>query len=264
MPNRYSEQALRESRAFGVRSIPVLRPLGWLSRGWRDLWRAPLASLGQGLAMALFGALLFALARERFWLLAGAFSGFLIVAPILATGLYAISRELDRGGRPGWHTVRDAWRPRDGRLIVFGVLLAFAGTGWVLCSAAFVTGFAADPIHNPRDFLLKVVLNDDSRLFETWLMLGAVLAAPVFASTVVAIPALVDLPPGRLGVLGAVFTSWRVVLEHPAPIALWAALLIALTLVGMATTLLGLVLILPWLGHASWHAYRDLVTRRPD
>lgn len=264
MPNRYSEQALRESRAFGVRPIPVLRPLGWLARGWQDLWQAPLASLSHGVAMALFGALLFALARDRFWLLAGAFSGFLIVAPILATGLYAISRELDRGGRPGWRTVRDAWRPRDGRLIVFGVLLAFAGTGWVLCSAAFVTGFAADPIHNPRDFLLKVVLNDDSHLFETWLMLGAVLAAPVFASTVVAIPALVDLPPGKLGVLGAVFTSWRVVLEHPAPIALWAALIIALTLIGMATALLGLVVVAPWLGHASWHAYRDLVSRRPD
>ena len=52
--------------------------------------------------------------------------------------------------------------------------------------AAFVTSFATDPIHHPRDFLVKVVLNDDSHLFETWLMLGAVLAAPVFASTVVA------------------------------------------------------------------------------
>jgi uncharacterized membrane protein len=264
MPNRYSDQALRESQAFGVRPIPALRPLGWLARGWQDLWQAPLVSLGHGLAMALFGALLFALARERFWLLAGAFTGFLIVAPILATGLYAISRELERGGRPGWTAVRKAWAPRDGRLIVFGVLLAFAGTGWVLCSAAFVTGFAADPIHNPRDFLLKVVLDDESHLFETWLMLGAVLAAPVFASTVVAIPALVDLPQDKLGVLGAVFTSWRVVLEHPAPLALWAALILALTLVGMATALLGLVLVVPWLAHASWHAYRDLVTRRPD
>lgn len=264
MPNRFSEQALRESQAFGVRQIPVLRPLGWLARGWQDLWHAPLASLGHGLAMALFGGLLFFVARERFWLLAGAFTGFLIVSPILATGLYAISRELDRGGHPGWRTVREAWRPRDGRLILFGVLLGFAGTGWVLCSAAFVTGFVADPIHNPRDFLVKVVLNDDAHLFSTWLMLGAVLAAPMFASTVVAIPALVDLPPNKLGVLGAVFTSWKVVLEHPAPLALWAALILALTLVGMATALVGLVFIAPWLGHASWHAYRDLVTRRPD
>lgn len=264
MPHRFSEQALRESQAFGVRQIPVLRPLGWLARGWQDLWQAPLPSLAHGLAMALAGALLFLLARDRFWLLAGAFTGFLIVSPILATGLYAISRELSHGGRPGWHTVRDAWRPRDGRLIVFGILLGFAGTGWVLCSAAFVTGFVADPIHHPRDFLVKVVLNDDAHLFSTWLVLGAVLAAPMFASTVVAIPALVDLPPTRLGVLGAVFTSWKVVLAHPAPLALWAAVILALTLIGMGTGLLGLIVIAPWLGHASWHAYRDLVVRRPD
>jgi len=264
MPNRLSDQALRESRSFGVRAIPPLRPLGWLARGWHDLWQVPLPSLAHGLLMAVFGALLWTLAHERFWLLSGAFSGFLIVAPILATGLYALSRELQNGGRPGWATVARAWRPHDGRLIVFGVLLAFAGTGWVMCSAALVAGFAPEPVRNLQDFLHKVVLNDDPQLFTLWLGLGALLAAPLFASCVVAIPALVDQPPGRLGVLGAVFTSWRVVMEHPAPIALWAVLLLTLTAIGMATAMLGLIVILPWLGHASWHAYRDLVIRRQD
>jgi uncharacterized membrane protein len=60
-------------------------------------------------------------------------------------------------------------------------------------------------------------------------------------------------------VLAAVLTSWRVVMEHPAPLALWAALIMGLTLLGMATMLLGLVVVVPWLAHASWHAYRDLV-----
>jgi uncharacterized membrane protein len=264
MPNRFSEQALRESRAFGMRPVPTLRPLGWLVEGWQDLWTAPLASLLHGLVMALVGAALFAVAKERFWLLSGAFSGFLLVAPVLATGLYAISREIEAGRKPGLHTVIAAWRPRDGRLIVFGILLAFAGTGWVMCSAALVTGFAPAPITTPKDFLLKVVLNDHSHLFELWLGLGAVLAAPVFASSVVAIPALLDQPQSRLGVYGAVLTSWRVVMEHPGPIALWAVLLIGLTLIGMGTALVGLIVVVPWLGHASWHAYRDLVRRRSD
>lgn len=264
MPNRFSEQALRESRSFGVRAVPLLRPLGWLARGWSDLWQAPLASLAHGLVTAVFGLLLGFWAHERFWLLSGAFSGFLIVAPVLATGLYAISRDIQRGLPPGWQTVRRAWRPDDGRLIVFGVLLAFAGTGWVMCSAALVAGFAPEPVRNLQDFLFKVVLNDASPVFGLWLALGALLAAPVFASCVVAIPALVDQPPGKLGVLGAVFTSWRVVMEHPAPIALWAVLLLTLTAIGMATAMLGLIVIVPWLGHASWHAYRDLVTPRQD
>jgi uncharacterized membrane protein len=101
-----------------------------------------------------------------------------------------------------------------------------------------------------------VVLNDRSWLFEVWLAMGAVLAAPVFASSVVAIPLLLDR---EIGVLGAVFTSWRVVMEHPAPMALWAGLIMGLTALGMATALLGLIVVVPLLAHASWHAYRDTV-----
>lgn len=260
MPN--TRQALQESRRFGVKPVPLLRPLGWLARGWRDLWRCALPSLLQGLLLAGGGALLIALAGQRFWLLAGAVSAFLLVAPILATGFYALSRALERGEAAGLATVLAAWHPRDGRLMRFGLLLALAGAGWLLCSAALITGFAGVPVKTPLDFVHAVVLSEQGLLFEAWLALGALLAAPVFASSAVAIPLLLDRPQSSLGVLGAVFISWRVVMEHPAPMALWAALLMGLSLLGMATAMLGLVLILPWLGHASWHAYRDLVGTR--
>jgi len=260
--------ALIESRAFGVRAIPLLRPLGWLARGWRDLMRCPLPGLLHGLALALFGGLLIWLAHDRFWLLSGAFTGFLLVGPILATGLYAISRALERGEPADLALAVKAWKPEHetgGRLMVFGLLLAFAGTGWVMTSASLITGFAAAPVHSPIDFLRVVVLNEQSHLFEVWLAMGALLAAPVYASSVVAIPLLLDR---RVGVLAAVLTSWRVVQAHPLPMALWAALLMGFTVLGMAFGLLGLVVVAPWLAHASWHAYRDLVdssgwTERP-
>ncbi len=257
MSNRFTEKALQESRSFGVRRIPILRPLGWLARGWADLMACPLPGLVHGLALASFGALLIALAGDRFWLLAGAFSGFLLVAPILATGLYAVSRAISKGEKPTLRTALAVWKPNDARLILFGLLLALAGTGWVLTSASLITGFAEAPINTPQDFLRHVVLAQHGHLFEIWLGLGALLAAPVFASSVVAIPLLLDR---HIGVLGAVFTSWRVVMEHPAPMALWAALIMALSLTGMAFMLLGLVLVVPWLAHASWHAYRDTVS----
>ena len=247
--------ALIESRAFGVRHIPLLRPLGWLALGWRDLVRCPLPGLLHGLALALFGGALLLLAHRHFWLLSGAFTGFLLVAPVLATGLYAVSRALESGQRADLSVAVSAWKP-EGRLMVFGLLLAFAGTGWVLTSASLVTGFATAPVATPLDFLRVVVLNDDSPLFEVWLAMGAFLAAPVFASSVVAIPLLLDR---QVGVLAAVLTSWRVVQTHPVPMALWAALLMGLTVLGMATALVGLVVIAPWLAHASWHAYRDLI-----
>ena len=93
-------------------------------------------------------------------------------------------------------------------------------------------------------------------LFELWLVLGGVLAAPIFASTVIAIPLLLDR---RVTLMRAVLTSWQVVLSNPVAMAVWAFLIMGLTALGMASLLLGLIAVIPVLGHASWHAYRDLV-----
>ena len=246
-----------------VPELTPSHPLRWLALGARDLVRAPWPGLSHGLTLALFGAFVFGLLHDRFWSLAGAFSGFLLVAPVLATGLYAVSRALERGeDRSLAHTMRvaiAAWWPRGPqarRLMSFGALLALAGTGWVLTSAAFVTGFTPAPVNSPADFMRHVVLAEKGLVFETWVLLGGALAAPIFASSVVAIPMLLDRP---VAVWDAVLASWRVVLAHPLPMALWAFLVMALTLLGMATFLVGLVLVVPWLAHASWHAYRDCV-----
>jgi uncharacterized membrane protein len=257
-----TRRAIDASLEHAVRDVGLAAPLRWLALGWRDLRRCPGPGIVHGALLAAFGLALAVLGHRQFWGLAGAFSGFLLVAPLLATGLYAISAALERGERPSLATALQAWRPgpQDGRLVVFGALLAAAGTGWVLTSASLITHFAAGPVAEPRDFLQRVVLADTGLLFEAWLGLGAVLAAPVFASSVVAIPMLMDRP---VGILAAVLTSWRVVLAQPATMAAWAAMLGLLTVVGMATAMLGLVVIVPWLGHASWHAYRDLVAA-PD
>ena len=160
------------------------------------------------------------------------------------------------------------WRPNNGRLVLFGILLAFAGTGWVLISASLITRFAEAPAHNPQDFLRVVVLSAHGHLFEGWLLLGSTLAAPSFASTVVAAPLLMDrdtdLDTDRstdsdIGVLAAVLLSMRAALLNPLPMALWATLILVITLLGMATLLVGMVVAVPCLAHASWHAYRDLV-----
>jgi len=239
-----------------ARAVSPGQPFAWLARGWADLLRQPVPGLLHGLATALFGALLVAVARDRFWLLAGAFSGFMLVAPIVATGLYAISRGIERQRPVGLADALATWRPRDGRLVLFGVLLALAGTGWVLTSASLITRFAAAPVNSPLDFLHVVVLSRQDWLFEVWLLLGSVLAAPMFASSVVAIPMLLDRD---VSVRDAVLTSVRAALLNPVPMALWATLILLVTLLGMATALVGLVVAVPWLAHASWHAYRDLV-----
>lgn len=239
--------------------ISLRSPLRWLALGWADLRRNPAPGLLHGVLLAAGGWLLLWGARDEFWLLAGAFSGFLIVAPILATGLYHVSRACNSGRCVGMPEVIALWRSGDGRLVRFGLLLGLAGTGWVLTSAGLITLWSPEPIHKPMDFLRHVVLVREMGLFEVWLLLGALLAAPVFASSVVAIPMLVDT---SVPVSMAVADSWRAVANHPGPMAFWAVLIGALVGLGMLTALLGLVVTIPLIAHASWHAYCDL-TQRP-
>ena len=123
-----------------------------------------------------------------------------------------------------------------------------------MTSAALITLMAPAPVNAPVDFLRHVVLARDNYLFEAWLLLGGVLAAPIFASSVVSMPLMLDR---RIPLLPAVLTSWRVVLANPAPMAVWAALI--MLLVGFATALLAPVVVVPILGHASRHAYDELV-----
>jgi uncharacterized membrane protein len=246
--------------ALEVCEVGLAAPWHWLGLGWRDFVQAPGVGLAHGMACMAFGLALFTFAHERFWVLAGALSGFLLVAPVVATGLYAVSRALERGERADGACVWRVWRSLDRRLMGFGLGLAAAGTGWVLVSAALITLYAPHPVATPLDFLRHVVVAQGGWLFEAWVLLGGVLAAPVFASSVVAIPLLVDRP--SLSMWNAVRTSWRTVIANPLPLALWAALVMTLSVTGIAAGLIGLLPLVPLLGHASWHAYRALVA--PD
>lgn len=238
----------------------------WLVLGWRDMAHCGWISFAHGLLPGVFGLTLLAVGRHQFWLLVGAFSAFLVVAPVLATGLYALSRAVERQEKTSAWLVLQTWLSwrrhgssqdgKDWRLVQFGLLLGLAGVGWVLTSAALITLLAPVPIEKPIDFLRHVVLARDNYLFELWLALGGLMAAPMFASSVIALPLLLDR---RVSVLRAVVVSWQTVLLNPLPMAWWAALIMGLTLLGLCSAMLGLMAVIPMLGHASWHAYRDLV-----
>lgn len=250
-----------------VHTISLQRPLVWLVYAWRDMARVGWVSFAHGLVLACVGAAIVAIARQRFWLLAGALSGFLVIAPVLATSLYALSRTLERGEKAGLGVVLKTWLNWQNSsfnkwgndywcMVQFGALLALAATGWVVTSAALITLLAPAPVLNPRDFVHYVVLAPDSWLFELWLALGGILAAPLFASSVVSMQLLLDR---RATLMQAVLTSWQVVLANPIPMGFWAALIMLFTLLGLGSLFLGLIAVIPMLGHASWHAYRDLV-----
>ena len=239
-----------------VRRVSLGRPLRWLLLGWRDFTRAVLPSAAHGLAAALGGLAILGIAWGHFHLLSGAFSGFLLVGPLLATGLYELSRRLSAGEPANFAAALAAWK-RGGRpLLSLGLLLMLAGTFWVLVSAVLIALFVKAPITGMESFVRHVVIAEDSNLFLIWVGLGGLLASLVFAATVVAVPLLLDRD---VGMPTAMLASVQAVAENPLPMAFWAALIMLLTLIGMAPLLLGLVLAIPVLGHASWHAYSDLV-----
>lgn len=250
-----------------VKTIGMMQPLIWLVLAWRDIAKSGWISIVHGLVLTVAGATIIAFARHRFWLLAGALSGFMVIAPVLATSLYSLSRAIERREKPNLSVVLKTWLNwqhdnfnKWGNdywcMVQFGLLLAAAATGWVLTSAALITLLAPAPINSPLDFVHHVMLAPDSWLFEIWLALGGVMAAPMFASSVVSMPLLLDR---RVTLMQAVLTSWQCVLVNPMPMAFWASIIMIFTLLGLGSLLLGLIPVLPMLGHASWHAYRDLV-----
>jgi uncharacterized membrane protein len=235
-------------------TLGLKAPFRWLRLGARDFVRNPRPGLMHGAVLAVFGWLLWWMAADRFWLLAGAFTGFLIVAPVLASGLYEVSRQAALGKVVCCAEVVGIWRSRDPRMVRFGLLLGLAGTGWVLTSASLITLWSTAPIHKPLDFLHHVVLAPSPGLFEVWLLMGAMLAAPVFASSVITLPMLIDT---RAPLWDAVGESWRVVGSYPVVMALWAFVIALCFGLSLLTLLFGLLFVVPIVGHASWHAYDE-------
>ncbi|HPA91909.1 MAG TPA: DUF2189 domain-containing protein [Quisquiliibacterium sp.] len=238
-----------------VRVLARSRPLRWLKAGWRDFQRAPLPSMLHGLVFLLAGSVIAAVGWHRHYLLAGAFSGFLLMAPMLMSGLYEVSRRLDRGEQPTVRDVIGVWIHGGGQMARFGVLLAVLGTAWVLLSALIILRFVGAADGGVGDFLRAFVLSPNWLPFAFWLVAGGVFAASVFAITAVSVPMMLDR---EVPLRTAVLTSVRAVGTNPEAMMLWASLVMGITLIGFVAVV-PLVVLVPVLGHATWHAYVDTV-----
>jgi uncharacterized membrane protein len=234
----------------------VGRPFAWLAAGWRDFTRVPLPSLVHGLIVAGGGWAILLVTLREWSLLPGAFSGFVLVGPILATGLYELSRQLAAGAHPTLADALAAWRRGTRPLVSMGLLLALAATTWVLISAVMIALFVQAPFSGIEGLLRHVVLSQSSNLFYLWIALGGFGAALVFAATVVSVPLLLDRD---VDFVTALLASVRAVGENPLPMALWATIIMIGTALSLATAMLGFVLAIPVIGHATWHAYRDVI-----
>jgi uncharacterized membrane protein len=243
-----------------IRRVPASSPWLWLGRGWRDFRRSWPVSLGYGAVFSALGWLLLAWTRESPHLAMTLVSGFLLVGPFLAIGFYAISsrmeHKLDAGGplQPLCVVRRNA-----ASIGLFALMLAFILSAWERISALLVGLFFSSDLIASGRFSLGLLFDGDHLGFvAAYFLVGGVLAALVFAFSAVSLPMLIDRP---VDTVTAVLTSFWTVWHNPMPMLVWAALIVALTVAGLATALVGLAIAFPVLGHATWHAYRDLVVR---
>ena len=208
-----------------------------------------------GLIVAVMSLVIVEIALLFWPLLPGAVSGFLVVGPILATGLYALSRQQEQGQPSSLGHALYAWRCASRCLLRFGLLLVLVATAWVLLSVTLFHFFVDAEIDTPLDFLRYVFQQDDS-IFMLWAVLAGLVAAVTFAVSVVSVPLLVERD---VNTPMALRTSVRAVSENPVPMVLWALFILVATGFSVATFMVGFIVIYPVIGHASWYVYRDVV-----
>lgn len=238
-----------------VRGVEPNAIARWLRLGWRDFRQAGWPSLMHGLIVAGMSLVIIPIALLFWPLLPGAVSGFLVVGPILATGLYALSKRLEQGKPTSRWDVFNAWRHATRCLLRFGLLLVLVATAWVLLSVVLFHYFVDVEIGSPQDFL-RYVVQQDNGVFLLWTILAGLVAAVTFAVTVVSVPLLVDRD---VTTPLALVTSVRAVSENPVTMAVWALFILLATVFSIGTFMVGFIVLYPVMGHASWHVYRDVV-----
>lgn len=243
----------------GINRIGFGAPFAWLAGGARDFLRAFAPCLAYGaLVTAASVGIWWSLVTYNlpFWALALS-CGFVFVAPMLGMGLYEAGRALESGERPRFSRmvfVREAMRV-DVFYLGLALLLIYLLWGRI---AQVVYGLSTYRLHKTVKALFEfaVTTGEGHTMLITGTIVGGVMAFFTFAIVVVSAPMLLHR---GCGVFEAIFTSFQAVFLNFGPMLLWAVLITVLLLAAAATGFLGLVVIFPCLGLASWRAYRSLV-----
>jgi len=255
--------SVEPATASRVRHVSTDRPWTWLTLGWRDMMANKAISLSYGAVLVLAGWIASLLSFElgAAWAILPATAGFFMVAPILATGLYETSRRREAGESATLADALGGFRRNPTQIAMIGVILLVLHLFWVrIAGLLFALFFGLN--FSPSLSSLPIALMQSPDLLPFLIIgtgFGFVLASVTFAVSAVSIPMLIDRP--ELSFLEAVTVSIQAVMENWKAMALWAGLIVVFTGIALVPFFLGLVIALPLIGHATWHAYRELVIR---
>jgi uncharacterized membrane protein len=240
-----------------VNHVGALRPLLWIRLGWEDVKSNPGPSLAHGLLLVGFGWLVLALCSTHVDLISAAVSGFLLVGPVAGAAFYELSRLRAAGQAVTFDASLDGAIKNGRSLLRLGLMLAILSIAWAWLSVLLFERTFGGALPSVSESAWRTVFDwSYAGFFVTYVTTGAILALIAFVLSAVSAPLLFDR---ALDTKTAVLTGIKAVYVNPAAMAVWAASIAVLTAIGFATFLVGLVIVLPVLGHAAWHAYRDLI-----
>jgi uncharacterized membrane protein len=242
-----------------VNRIPITEPFEWLKKGWRDIKSAGRYSLMYGIGIAAISGLLTVILvlTDSMFLLPFLVSGFFLIAPFLGIGLYQMSAHLERGEALEGCNALSAWKVNHTQISMVTAGLFIMMQLWIASNyvlfAMFYEGLSP-PLDN---FFSNVFLSEKGRNFAiASVMVGFFFAWCAYMISVITVPILIDR---KIDGFTAIRLSIKAVLKNFITMMLWAFIIVLITGIGLVTYYVGLIVAIPLIGHASWHAYRSLV-----
>jgi uncharacterized membrane protein len=257
-PSQPSDTAPSEPAArppIVLNRLSFADPLRWLVKGWRDFIRCPGIGLFYGACFMVMGWALMKVYETAPAYVMALSAGFLLMGPFLCLGLYRASQRLEQGEKPDFGDSLLAWDTRTGQLAIFGVVLLVLEMLWGRATLV-IFAISFDGMPDLKGSLRALTDPENLGFTLTWIAVGAVFAALIFAISVVSIPMILDR---QTDAITAGLTSFRLVLTQPVVMLFWAALITVLVVAALLPWFAGLLVVGPLLGHASWHAYRAAV-----
>jgi uncharacterized membrane protein len=257
-PGAQATQSPQASVAEDASQLPFVAPCRdlapdaawrWLRKGWADFRAAPKQSLGYGVVIMLLSWIVTGVAFRygSYWAALILLSGFVFVAPVLALGLYSISRQLERGRVPVLGRCFIEQHKAFGNAMVFALALLVLFLIWARAGSMVHVFFPAGGSTDIRHLLMFLGIGS---------VVGSVFALLTFIFSAFSLPMICDR---EADAVTAIVTSVNAVLRNKRAMMLWAGMIVALTAIGFATAFIGLAVTIPVLGHATWHAYRETI-----
>jgi uncharacterized membrane protein len=239
-----------------ILQVSIRRPRQWLRQGWQDVRQIGKPGLAHGVLIAVLGAVLLMLGSTHLYLTAAAVTGYLLVGPVMTTGLCELARRREAHEPLGFDESLQALTRNPEGLLHFAGLLALLALVWFAFSAVVLEAALNASVPSLAVALWGGAAPLSVGQVVGYMVCGALLAALVFSVSVVAVPLMIDR---RATATEAIRASVRATLANLPAMLVWSVLIVAVTAIGFVTLLLGMVVVAPLLGYATWHAYRDLI-----